>query len=244
MRQQPTTDGSQQCRDQENADFVAEGVDAHRFSHLRRTLERPDGAPRARIQQIQECRCAGQQDRPGQDEKQASLPDIQAADRQALQALQAVVFSQWRQVAHQIVKRQSPGNGGQGQVVPGHAQGDGPHDQRAGGSDGQTDKQGQPRGHAGIQCQPCRRVRANPHKGRLAEGGQSCDAGEQYQTQAHQRIQADVVELHDPEVGQGQQGQDRDGDGQQDQGEILDLHVSGPRRSDRRAASARGEREG
>jgi len=115
------------------------------LGHLRAALERTDGAARTGVEQVQQCRRKGDQQCPGEHEEGAALADIEAADAQALDTQQAVVLAQSVEVAHEVVQRQAPGDGGQRQVVARHAQRDEAHDQRTERREAQADEKREPR---------------------------------------------------------------------------------------------------
>ncbi len=144
VRKQPARQRCQQGRQQEHGHLVAEGVDAHGFGHLRAVLQRADGSARAGVQQVQHRRGGQQQDGPGQQEETTSLAEIQLTERQRLDAGDAVVFAQRVQIAHQVIERQAPGDGGQRQVVARHAQRDQREDQRGHAREEQAQRQCQP----------------------------------------------------------------------------------------------------
>ena len=232
VRQQPARHRSQQRGQHKDRDLVAEGADAHGLGHLRAAFERPDGAARARVQQVQQTRSEGQQQHPGEHEEGAALADVEFADAQALDAQQAVVFAQRVQVAHEVIQRQAPGYGGQRQVVARHAQCDQAHQQRTAGGEAHAHEQREPGREAGVEREPGGGVGANAHKRGLAKRGQPAHTREQHQTQHGDAVHADVVELGDPEVGQGQYGDQRNGGAQDQQAHVLQvLHVSGPHRN-------------
>ena len=141
MRHQPAGHRGEQRGDHEDRDLVAEGADAHRFGHRGAALERADGAAGTRVQQVQQRHREGQHQRPGQHEEPAALADVESEQAQAADAQDAVVFAQRIDVAHQVIERQPPGDGGQRQVMARHAQGDEGQHQRAGAGD----RRGRPR---------------------------------------------------------------------------------------------------
>ena len=207
MRKQPARQRGQFCRDHKDQHLVAQRVDAHGLGHLGAGAQRADRATGPRIQQRQQGRRRQQHQRPGQQEETAPLAQREAEQVQPRQTQQTVVLAQRFQVAHQVVQRQAPGDGRQRQVMARHAQRDGADDQRRRAADGQTDEQRQPRRQAGVQREPGTGVGADADKGRLPERGQAGHAGEQHQAHAGEAVQADVVQLGDPEIRQRQQGQ-------------------------------------
>ena len=91
--------------------------------------------------------------------------------------------------------------------MAGHAQRDCADQRRADGCEPQSDKQCQPRRQAQAYRQVGTGIGTNAHESSLPERGQAAHAGEQDQTQHRQHVDADVIELDDPKIGQRQKRQ-------------------------------------
>ena len=84
--------------------------------------------------------------------------------------------------------------------MAGHAQRDPAHHQRAHCRDEQSGKHREPGRPAHVDREVGAGIGAYADKGRLTEGGESANAGEQHQAQNHQAVKRDVIELGDPEI--------------------------------------------
>jgi hypothetical protein len=216
VRKQPARDGGEHGREHEDADLEAQRVHAHGLGHLRAAGQRADGAAAARVEQPYHRERRKNREEPDDAVEQALLPELEAEQRQAFHAQDAVVLAQRIEVAHEVVQRQRPRDGRQRQVVPRHAQRDRADDRGAQAGQREPDEQRDPGRQPGVHGEVGGGVGPDAHERRLPEGGEAAHAGEQHQAEHGQRVDADVVELDDPEVGQRQQGQ---GDEHQDQRE-------------------------
>ncbi|MPM85705.1 hypothetical protein SDC9_132786 [bioreactor metagenome] len=114
-------------------------------------------------------------------------------------------------VAEQKIEADTPGDGAQRQVVAAHAQGNEPERQRDGGGQGHADEEREPGRDAVHRRQPGRGVGAEADKGRLAEGSQATDPGQQHEADGDDGIEADVVEQRDRKLRQQLRGNGKDG---------------------------------
>ncbi len=144
---------------------------------------------------------------PDQHVQRAAGAEIDAECGQRRNAEDAVVFAQPLHVGHRVVQHQAPGDGGERQVVPRHAQRDGAEQQR--GQDGQrhADRQRQPWRQAARHGQEGGGVGADADEGGLPERSQPGHTGQHDESQRDDRVQPDVVALGDPEVGHRQRRQ-------------------------------------
>ena len=236
VRKQPARHAGEQRGNDEDAHLVLQCVHTHGLCHLRGRLQRADGAAGARIQQVQQRKRAQKHHAPHQDEEGPARAQVNATQAERGHAQNAVVLAQRVQVAHEVVQRQAPGNGCQRQIVARHAQRQPAHHECTDGGDGQPGKHRDPRRHPHVHREVGAGVGPDAHKRCLAEGGEPTHAGQQHQAHAHQAVKPDVVELRDPEIGQGQDGQRRD-EQQRKVAKVLAwevrkqaAHVSGPPR--------------
>ena len=201
---EPAGNARQQRRDEENDDLGARRVDAHRLGHHRPALESADRATLARIEQVADGQDGEQHDDPDQVIKLATRLEFPAEQRHRRNAGNAGVAAEEFDVAEQEIQADAPGDGTQRQVMATHAQRDEAEAERHRAGDGEADEQRDPGRKSVRRGQPRRRVGAETDKGRLAEGSQAADAGQQHQTDDDNRVEADVVEQRDRELRQHQ----------------------------------------
>ncbi len=211
MRIQPAGNAGQHRGDDKDDHFHPGGIDAHRLGHHAAAAQCADGAAGPRLQQVLHGDRRQQQHQPDQRIHAAAAIQLQAEYFHRGDAVQAVILAQELQVAEQEKQRQAPGYRAQRQIMAGQPHRD--HAYRVGGQhrQRQPDQQAQPRRQAIAGGQVSGGIGTQADKGSLAERSQAADAGQQYQAQRNDRIQAYVVGQGDPEFGSGQQRQQDNG---------------------------------
>src|SRR5690606_38049222 len=203
---QPPRQAGQQGRVDEDDDLVRSHVDAEGLGHATAASQGPDGPARARIEQVAGGPHGQQHDEPDQVVDVAAVAQRKAQEVDGLDAGDAVVLAQELEVAEQVVQRQAPGDGAQGQIVPGQPKGDGAQNIGHREGDDQARHQGKPGRPARGGGEVGGGISADAHEGRLAERGQAAHAGKQYEPQHDQGGKPDVIELGDPEFGRARPG--------------------------------------
>ncbi len=206
----PAGKAGEQGGDQEDDHLGAAGVDAHRLGHQRTALECADRAAGTRVEQVAGQPHRGEQHHPDQVVEMAAVAQLETAEAQWRYAADAGMAAEELEVAEQEIQRDAPGDRAERQIVPRQAQGE--QAEQQGDQRGQQQPREQAAPRVGQRRQPSRqgcrrgqrrgRIGAQTDESRLAEGGQPADAGQQHQTERHQRVEADVIEQRDVELGQ------------------------------------------
>ena len=205
VREQPAGHSRHHRRQHKGQQLVLEGGNAHRLGHRDAAFQRADGPARTRVQQVQHTHRRNEGRAPDQHVHRPAIGKTQAEQVDGGHAQQAVVLAQRLHVGHGVVERQRPGQCGQRQVVAAHAQGEETQHHRHHHHQRLADEQRDEGRQARVERQISRGVGAHADERRLAERGQARHPRQQHQPQPDLGIQADVVELGDPKLGDGQQ---------------------------------------
>ena len=156
--------------------------------------------PAREFEEVGDQGCCGRKQAPDQIIDRVGALERQRADRDRRHAGDAVVAAERVHVAEQKVDRQAPGDGAERQEVAAKPKRYRAEKRRDQAGENERERKPEPRRGAGGSRQPGRRISADADEGRLSEGGEAGDAGQQHDAQRDQRVDADVVEQRDGEL--------------------------------------------
>ena len=178
MRVEPARQPGQHRRIDEDQELGARRLHAEGFGGDVAAPQRADGPAGARVQQVHGQQRGDQHRDPDREIDGAGVDHPKRADRQRRDAGDAVIAAEEFELAEQIEQADAPGDGAERQVMPRQPHRDEAERDRGDPADDKRKRQRQPGRHPVGRRQHRRGIGAEAAKRRLAERGETADAGQ------------------------------------------------------------------